>query len=68
VPGVNAFPILPASLGQSVRSRPVSFVVSTSESYDELARVAEAFLDEMRENPGFVSPDTDLKLTCPSSR
>jgi multidrug efflux pump len=62
---VNAFPILPASLGQSVRSRPLSFVVSSSESYDELARVAEAFLDEMRLNPGLVSPDTDLKLTMP---
>src|SRR5690606_31581818 len=65
VPGVNAFPIMPASLGQSVRSRPVSFVVATSESYDELARVADSFLDAMGDNPGFVSPDTDLKLTMP---
>jgi multidrug efflux pump len=62
---VNAFPVMPASFGQSVRSRPLSFVVSTSESYDELARHAEAILDEMRGNPGLLSPDTDLKLTLP---
>ncbi|ENO87996.1 efflux RND transporter permease subunit [Thauera linaloolentis] len=65
IPGVNAFPVMPASFGQSPRSRPVSFVVSTSDSYDELARHAEAILDAMRGNPGFVSPDTDLKLTLP---
>jgi len=65
VTGVNAFPSLPASFGQGARSRPVSFVVSTSDSYEELAAVAEAFLDAMRDNPGLVSPDTDLKLTMP---
>ncbi len=65
IPGVNAFPVMPAAFGQSSRSRPLAFVVTTSESYDELARYTELLLDEMRENPGFVSPDTDLKLTLP---
>jgi multidrug efflux pump len=65
VAGVNAFPILPASLGQSVRSRPVSYVIATSDSYDALARVSDAFLDAMADNPGFLSPDTNLKLTMP---
>ena len=65
MPGVNAFPIMPASFGQSARSRPVSFVVATSEGYDALARMTNTFLDAMRDNPGFLSPDTDLKLTMP---
>ncbi|MBS0510783.1 MAG: efflux RND transporter permease subunit [Proteobacteria bacterium] len=65
IPGVNAFPVQPASFGQNPRSRPVSFVITTSESYDELARLTERMLDEMRRNPGFLSPDTDLKLTLP---
>ncbi len=65
VPGVNAFPVMPAAFGQSSRSRPLSFVVTTSESYDELARHTERLLDAMRQNPGFISPDTDLKLTLP---
>ncbi len=65
IPGVNAFPVLPAAFGQSPRTRPVSFVITTSESYDELARYTELMLDEMRKQPGFVAPDTDLKLTKP---
>jgi multidrug efflux pump len=65
VPGVNAFPVMPAAFGQSSRSRPLSFVVTSSESYDELALHTERLLDAMRENPGFISPDTDLKLTLP---
>ncbi|NMG28511.1 efflux RND transporter permease subunit [Aromatoleum evansii] len=65
IPGLQAFPVLPASFGQSPRTRPISFVITTSESYDELARYTDLILDEMRRQPGFVSPDTDLKLTKP---
>ncbi len=65
VPGVQAFPVLPAAFGQSPRVRPVSFVITTSASYEELNGYAEAILDEMRRHPGFVSPDTDLRLTKP---
>ena len=65
IPGLQAFPVLPASLGQSVRTRPISFVITTSDSYDELARNTQLMLDEIGKHPGFVSPDTDLKLTKP---
>jgi multidrug efflux pump len=65
ITGVNAFPILPAAFGQSPRTRPVSFVVTSSGSWDELARVTDLMLDAMRAHPGFVSSDTDLKLTKP---
>jgi multidrug efflux pump len=65
IPGLQAFPVLPASFGQSPRTRPISLVVTTSDSYDELARNTDLILDEMRKHPGFVSPDTDLKLTKP---
>ncbi|SIQ30214.1 multidrug efflux pump [Aromatoleum tolulyticum] len=65
IPGLQVFPVLPASFGQSPRTRPISFVITTSESYDELARYTDLILDEMRTQPGFVSPDTDLKLTKP---
>ncbi len=65
MPGVNAFPVQPASFGQSPRSRALSYVVTTSASYDELAGYTEQILDEMRRHPGFLSPDTDLKLTMP---
>ena len=65
VPGVQAFPVTPPSLGQGVRERPVNFVIITSESYEELDRYTELIMDEVRRNPGFVAPDTDLKLTRP---
>ncbi len=65
VPGVLAFPVTPPSLGQSPRERPIGFVVMTSASYDELLEYTERLLDELRANPGFVSPDIDLKLTKP---
>ena len=65
ITGINAFPILPAAFGQSPRVRPVSFVMSSSGSWDDLARTTEAMLEAMRGHPGFVSPDTDLQLTKP---
>ncbi|MDR1063511.1 MAG: efflux RND transporter permease subunit [Azoarcus sp.] len=65
ITGINAFTILPAAFGQSPRTRPVSFVVASSGSWDELARITDAMLDAMRGHSGFMSPDTDLKLTKP---
>ena len=65
LPGVSAFPITPPSLGQGFRSRPVEFVVQTSDSYANLARVAQQMLAEMAKNPGIVQPDIDLQLNKP---
>lgn len=65
ITGINAFTILPAAFGQSPRTRPVSFVITSSGSWDDLARITDAMLDAMLEHPGFTSPDTDLKLTKP---
>ncbi len=65
LPGVNAFPITPPSLGQGFRERPLNYVIVTSDSYADLARVAQQFLAEMAKNPGFVQPDTDLRLNKP---
>ena len=65
LPGVTAFPITPPSLGQGFRSRPVNFVVVTNDSYENLSRVAQAFVAEMGRNPGIVAPDVDLRLNKP---
>ena len=37
LPGVTAFPITPPSLGQGFRERPVNFVISHVDSYENLA-------------------------------
>ena len=63
--GVNATAITPPSLGQGFSSRPIEFVLITSESYQDLAQVVRAFQDELAKNPGFVQVDTDLRLNKP---
>jgi multidrug efflux pump len=68
LPGVNAFPITPPSLGQGFRERPVNFVIQTSDSYQNLNAVVRQMLDEIAKNPGIVSPDVDLRLNKPELR
>ncbi|NPC54401.1 efflux RND transporter permease subunit [Caenimonas soli] len=68
LPGVNAFIITPPSLGQGFRELPLNFVIQTSDSYENLSRVAGQMLDEMAKNPGIVSPQVDLRLNKPELR
>jgi multidrug efflux pump len=63
--GVTAFPITPPSLGQGFRERPINFVLTTSESYQNLNAVTRQFMDEIGKNPGFLTPDIDLRLNKP---
>lgn len=65
LPGVTAFPVTPPSLGQGFRERPINYVIVSSDSYENLSRVSQQFLAEMAKNPGFVQPDTDLRLNKP---
>ena len=65
LPGVTAFPVTPPSLGQGFRERPINFVVVTNDSYENLQRATQAIVAEMQKNPGFVAPDTDLRLNKP---
>jgi multidrug efflux pump len=54
--GVTAFPITPPSLGQGFRERPINFVLNA---------VTRQFMDEIGKNPGFLTPDIDLRLNKP---
>jgi len=65
LPGVQAFPVTPPSLGGGFRERPINFAILTSDSYQELARVSQLMLAEMAKNPGIVQPDIDLRLNKP---
>jgi len=65
LPGVQAFPITPPSLGQGFRERPLNFVITTSDSYQNLNQVTRQMLDEMAKNPGILTPDVDLRLNKP---
>jgi multidrug efflux pump len=65
VPGVLAFPILPASLGANFFAKPVEFVIKDSAPYEDMAKSVDAFLAKVRENPRITNIDTDLKINTP---
>ena len=63
--GVTAYSITPPSLGQAFRERPVNFMIVTSDSYQNLAVITRQMMDEIAKNPGFLTPDIDLRLNKP---
>jgi multidrug efflux pump len=65
VPGVRAFPINPAPLGQGGSSSPVRFVIQSSQSYDELQTMVDRMMERAAENPGLINVETDLTLDKP---
>lgn len=64
LPGVLAFAIDPASLGQGPNV-PLQFVIMTQASYEELNRMIERIVEEARKNRGLINPDSDLRLNKP---
>lgn len=68
IPGTLNFAINPPSLGQSPTSRPVEFVIQTTGDYQKLNDTVNKVMAEMMKNPGFVQPDSDLKLNKPELR
>jgi multidrug efflux pump len=65
LPGVLAFPILPASLGQGPRTKPIEVVVITSADYEGLDRTVTTLVAELAKIPGLQNIETDLKLNKP---
>lgn len=68
LPGISAFPITPPSLGQGFRERPINYVITTSDSYENLSDVVRRFQEAMARQPGFLQVDTDLRLNKPEVR
>ncbi|MBP9050125.1 MAG: efflux RND transporter permease subunit [Alphaproteobacteria bacterium] len=67
IPGVMAFPIEPASLGQNGFSTPVQFVIAGPE-YKELAKWRDQILEKARSSPLLSNLDYDYKETKPQLR
>lgn len=65
ITGTMSFPMLPPSLGQSIVSRPVEFVVQTTDSFEKLNAFTQALMMKVYTNPIFTQPDADLKLNKP---
>ena len=67
IPGINAFPVTPPSLGGG-RDKPVQYVLMTQAPYPELARMVERLREELAKSPVLVNVDTDLRLSQPELR
>ena len=60
-----AFPVTPPPLGQQGFGQPLSFVVQSTATWEELDELVGKLLRKMSENPDLTNPDTDLKLNKP---
>jgi multidrug efflux pump len=65
IAGIMAFPVTPPPLGQGGFGQPVSFVVQSTQAWDELGDLVQRLLIKMAENPRLTNPDSDLKLNKP---
>ncbi len=68
IPGVQAFPSQPGSLGQSPRAKPIEFVILAPVPYEQMQTYVQRMQEEMRKNPGFINIDTDLRVNTPELR
>lgn len=64
--GVNAVAFQPPPLPGS-RGMPVQFVLKTTESFEKLQQVSEAFLEKAQASGQFMFIDTDLKIDLPQT-
>lgn len=65
VTGNMSFAMNLPSLGQSIISRPVEFIIKSNGTYDELKTITDKVMAKVYQNPMFIQPDTDLKLNKP---
>jgi len=68
LPGVRAFPTNPPSFGLRATSKPVEFIIMSQASYPELARITAQYMDALRNYPGLINLDSDLRLNTPELR
>jgi multidrug efflux pump len=67
IPGVRAFALNPASLGQRGFQPPVQFVIGGPD-YETLVQWRDVFLERARQNPRLVNLDHNFKETKPEIR
>ena len=65
VPGVLAFPVVPPPLGNEDFGQPVSFVVQSTGTWEDLSAIVDKLLAKMAQNPQLTNADSDLKLNKP---
>ncbi|NYZ12513.1 efflux RND transporter permease subunit [Azospirillum sp. RWY-5-1] len=65
IAGMTIVPVNPPSFGQRGSSRPVEYVIQTSGTYAQLQQHVDRVMERIRDYPGLVGVDSDLKLNKP---
>lgn len=65
IPGMNFFASNPPAFGVRGGGRPISYVVETSGTYEELGEMVDALMRRMQADPDFLNVDSDLVLNQP---
>lgn len=68
ISGLTAYPVTPPPLGQNGFGQPVSFIIQTTGTWEDLNVLAKKLVAKMAENPKLTTPDSDLKLDKPELR
>jgi multidrug efflux pump len=68
ISGLMAFPVTPPPLGQGGFGQPVSFIVQTTGTWEDLDLLVKKLIAKIAENPKLTNPDSDLKLNKPELR
>jgi len=69
ITGLMAFPVTPQPLGQNGIGQPVTFVVETTGTWEDLDAIVQRLLAKIQaENPNITNADSDLKLNKPELR
>ncbi|KKW69317.1 multidrug transporter AcrB [Lampropedia cohaerens] len=68
LPGVFTILNTPPPLGMGFSSRPLQYVIMTSDSYENLSAVVQQIMAEMETHPAIDAPDVDLRMRTPELR
>lgn len=65
VPGVEAFPSMPNSLPGAGGFTPIQFIINTTQSYQDLNKQVQLFMQNLNKWGGLKNVTTDLKIDNP---
>ncbi len=68
IPGVMAFPQVPAALGGGFFGQDLEMVVQTTQSYERLAEIMQSLEARMNKDPHFINVRSELQINKPELR
>ncbi len=65
IPGIMAFPNVPAPLGGGFLDQDLTLIVQTSGSYGDLAEIIEKLKGRLSQNPAFINVRAEMQINKP---